>query len=124
VIVFYDFFDLVLEKKSIVLFPLKFQRYIFLSIFFAAILFTVVRYVPLDEERAHKTELVKKNPGETGEESTEDGDPDLDDDENEFLNAPEIFEWSDLYIDPYLYNYTSHKYLCSYVDKITQPPKI
>ncbi|MBA3662894.1 MAG: hypothetical protein H0W61_01610 [Bacteroidetes bacterium] len=93
--------------------------------FLTAMVFTVARYIPLEEDLVVKTELSKKSSGEGNEEGdTEDGDPDTDNDLNDFLNAPEILDWTDYNIDPYLYNYTSHKYLCFYVNITTPPPKI
>ncbi|MGZ4090060.1 MAG: hypothetical protein ACXVNO_05020 [Bacteroidia bacterium] len=87
-------------------------------------LVTLTRTITFKDNVSGKIELVKKTMTEQEEEGDEDGDPDSEKDVDDYLNAPEIIDWTDYLIDPYLYNYTSHKYLCAFTSVTTPPPKI
>ncbi|MCE3258623.1 MAG: hypothetical protein K0S12_264 [Bacteroidetes bacterium] len=85
-------------------------------------LFTVVQFLPLDEEFAAKTELCKKADNEeSGAENDTDGDND--DEVGEFLTSLLSVKWNNTRVNQNLYSYYQHKYRCALINIITPPPE-
>jgi hypothetical protein len=85
--------------------------------------FTVVQYMPLDEELLHKTELTKKTASEEAG-SEKDSDVDGDDELNGFMASFVSVEWNNFAIKQNIYSYYSHKYRCALINIITPPPEV
>lgn len=72
-----------------------------------------------------KTELSKKSSGsESKDGSTEDSNADGDDEVNDLLNGFFDYDWSTFNLDTELYDHSNRRFISSYANITTPPPKV